>query len=365
MNNNLDLIKVCFLIPSLGPGGMERVMSELIWNFSKRKNVELHVILFGKEREIFYDIPNNIIIHKPNFEFCNKHRKWHTIKTMLFIRSEVNNIKPSTILSFGELWNNLVLLSLLHTKYPIYVSDRCQPNKSFGKKQDLLRKWLYTRATGVIAQTQKAKEIYQTQFKHNNIVVIGNPIRDIKIKSREKENIVLSIGRLIDSKNYNQLIDIFSRIDNKNWKLIIVGGDALRQNNSTTLHKQIDELKQTDRIKLVGTQKDVESFLSISRIFAFTSSSEGFPNAIGEAMSSGLPVIAYDCVAGPSDMINNGINGFLIPLFDQKMFEEKLKFLMNNPEVACKLGEQAKSDIFHKFSSENIGESYYKTITRL
>lgn len=186
-------IKICLAIPSLASGGMERVMTELIWNFSKRKNVELHLLLFGKKREIFYDIPTNISVHKPNFTFNDDQRKWNTLKTMYFIRKKIKVINPDTILSFGESWNNLVLLSLLLTKYPIFVSDRCQPDKSLGKIQDMLRRWLYPKAKGIIAQTQKAKEIYKTQFKHNNIIVIGNPIRKIEQRQISRENIVVSV----------------------------------------------------------------------------------------------------------------------------------------------------------------------------
>lgn len=361
MNKNNNLKKVCFLIPSLAPGGMERVMSELILNFSKRENVELYVLLFGKKREIFYDLPNNIVIHKPNFEFNNKYRKWYTLKTMRFIRTEVKMISPDTILSFGESWNNLVLLSLLFTKYPIFVSDRCQPDKSLGKIQNMLRRWLYLKAKGIIVQTQKAKEIYKTQFKYNNIIVIGNPIRKIEQRQINRENIVVSVGRLIRSKNFDQLIDIFTKIDCKDWKLIIIGGDALKQHNSIVLQQEIDRLKMNDRIILAGTQKDVESYLLTSKIFAFTSSSEGFPNVIGEAMAAGLPVVSYDCVAGPSDLISDNINGYLIPLFDKDAFRDKLEYLMNNPRIAAEMGIKAQQDI-KRFSTSCIGDEFCNAI---
>ena len=107
--------KIAFLIPSLQPGGMERVMSELIDFFNRKQNLELHLVLFGLSREVFYEISSSVIIHKPAFEFDNKKRFWHTIKTILFIRKTVKKINPTSIFSYGELWNNLVLLSLLRT----------------------------------------------------------------------------------------------------------------------------------------------------------------------------------------------------------------------------------------------------------
>lgn len=357
-------IKICLAIPSLQAGGMERVMSEIAWNFSKRKNVELHLIMFGRNRDIFYNIPDNIIIHKPEFIFDDKHRTLSTLKTIFFIRKEIKKINPDRILSFGEIWNSFVLLSLFGTKYKVYISDRCRPNKSFGRFHDFLRKKLYSKAEGVIAQTNKAKEIYSQQFHNENIVVIGNPIREINNhRNIERENIVVSVGRLIDTKNFDQLIDIFKNIDNKDWRLIIVGGDALKQNNSLKLQRQIEDLNLNDRVILAGTQKDVESYLFRSKIFAFTSSSEGFPNVIGEAMSAGLPVIAYDCIAGPSDMINDGNNGYLIPLYDKKIFCERLDYLINSNDIIVQMGKNAENSI-KQFSTQNICEEYFNFITK-
>lgn len=359
MTKTNSLIRICLAIPSLEVGGMERVMSEIAWDFSKRENVELHLLLFGRTRAIFYDIPKTIVIHKPSFEYVDSKRTITTFKTIQYIRKEIKAIAPSVILSFGEIWNNLVLLSLYGLKYPVFVSDRCQPDKSFGKVQDWLRRKLYPKAKGVIAQTEKAKEIYKKQFAHDNIAVIGNPIRSIvDDKTQHKENVVVSVGRLIDTKNYDQLINIFASLNKQDWKLIIIGGDANKQKNSLALQQQIDCLGQNENIILAGTQKDVESYLLKSKIFAFTSSSEGFPNVIGEAMSVGLPIVAYDCVAGPSDMITDGVDGFLIPVFDMEKFSEKLKYLMENDDIAEQMGIMAKNNV-KRFSVESICQLYY------
>lgn len=343
-------------------GGMERVMCQIINYIVDKKNDEVHLVLYGKKPNIFYSISPKVIIHYHNIKYTDKHRKIFTIKTIYWLRKEIKSINPDSILSFGEIWNNLVMIALYGLNYPIYLSDRCKPDRTFSKFHTILRKILYPKSTGIIAQTQKAKEIYFTQFKHKNITVIGNPIRNISSSSIKKENIVVSIGRLIKTKNFDQLIDIFARIEIDDWKLIIIGGDALKQNNSVILQKKIEDLGMQDKIILAGTQKEVEPYLLKSRIFAFTSSSEGFPNVIGEAMSAGLPVVAYDCIAGPSEMISDNRNGFLIPLFDTETFYNRLKYLMENTNQASIMGDLAKQDI-QRFSVDIIGELYYKTIT--
>jgi GalNAc-alpha-(1->4)-GalNAc-alpha-(1->3)-diNAcBac-PP-undecaprenol alpha-1,4-N-acetyl-D-galactosaminyltransferase len=354
--------KICFVIQSLHPGGMERVMSELINQFATKENSELHLVLYGIKREIFYKLPPNISIHKPNFEFNNKFRLLSTIATIWALRKIVTKIEPTTILSFGELWNSFVLLALIGKSFPVYVSDRCQPDKSLGKFHNFLRKKLYPKATGIIAQTDIAKSIYLQQFNHNNIQVIGNPIRVINNEFNiPREKIVLSVGRLIKTKHHDELIKLFVRINNPDWKLVIVGDDALKQNNMSMLQALIKELNAENQILLAGKQSDVDSYYLKSKIFAFTSSSEGFPNVIGEAQSAGLPVIAFDCIAGPADLIENNKNGYLIPLFDYIQFEEKLRHLMDNSALCESMGNYSQISV-KQFDATSISEKFYNFI---
>jgi GalNAc-alpha-(1->4)-GalNAc-alpha-(1->3)-diNAcBac-PP-undecaprenol alpha-1,4-N-acetyl-D-galactosaminyltransferase len=341
---------------------MERVMSELASYFCSKVEVEVHLVLYGLTREIFYPIPDNLIVHKPVFEFDNSKRTWNTIKTLWFLRQKIKEIHPDTVLSFGELWNNFVLLATLGLNYPVFVSDRCQPDKSLGKFHNRLRKWLYPKATGVICQTEVAKNIYSKMFYHPNLVVIGNPIRAIESNNASKqENIILSVGRIIQSKHHDELIKIFSQIDDYDWKLIIVGDDALKQNNKQRLKKLVHDLGIDDRVELTGNRKDVETFYIRARIFAFTSSSEGFPNVVGEAMSAGLPVIAYDCVAGPSDLIEHEKTGYLIKLHDISSFKNGLEKLVKDEGLREAFGNQGKLKI-QNFSVQNISQEFEKVI---
>lgn len=350
------------MIPSLQAGGMERVMSELAGYFASKKDIELHLILYGITREIFYPIPDRMIIHMPPFRFNNRRRLVYTFRTLNYLRNVIIKISPESILTFGEYWNSFVLIALLGLKYQVFISDRCSPEKKFSTFHSFLRRILYPRAEGIIVQTEKAKEIYLRQFKHCNIKVIGNPIRGIiNGNITERQNIVLMVGRLIKSKNQDKLIELFLNIKIPGWRLILVGYDHLQQNNFERLQAIIEQNKVEHKVILAGKQTNVESYYSSSKIFAFTSSSEGFPNAVGEAMSSGLPVVAFDCVAGPSEMIKDDYNGFLIPLFDYKQFQEKLEILMENEDMRASFGKNASEDI-KIFSINHIGEQYLQYI---
>ena len=354
---------ICLVIHSLQAGGMERVMAELANHFSRKENVEVHLILYGIKRDIFYTLNKNIHLHKPAFVFNDASRKLSTLKTWWYLRKKIKALKPDAVLSFGEGWNSFVLLATLGLRLPVFVSDRGQPDKNIGSVQHTLRRWLYPFAKGVIAQTATAKKIYHTLYKHSNIQTIGNPVRAINAGNRqyERKNIVLMVGRLINTKHQDKLIELFVKINHPQWKLVLVGYDHLKQQHMQRLKELVIKMGAAESVELAGKQADVDRYYLGSKIFAFTSSSEGFPNVIGEAMSAGLPVVAFDCVAGPSEMIADNINGFLIPLFDYDQFQHKLSLLMENETLRESFGWHARESI-QRFSIATIGDTYFDFI---
>lgn len=354
--------KISCIIHALGIGGMERVMSILLNDFAQRENVEVSLVLIGRNRNINYDLNKNIQIYKPQFEFENSKRHWLTIKTMFFIRDTIKKINPDSVLSFGEMWNNLTLLSLKGTNFPIYVSDRSQPNKNLGKLHNFLRNYLYPKAKGFIAQTTHAAEIAKRNNWNNHVTIIGNPIRNLDLPNIEKQNIVLTVGRLISTKNVDRLIDVFSKINDDDWQLQIIGGNAKHLDLLSQYKTQVSKLDKSEQIHLLGQQKNVEHYLAKSKIFAFMSTSEGFPNALGEAMAAGCACIAYDCLAGPSDMIDDEVNGFLIPVGDHELFQEKLKLLMQDQDLREKFGKNAREKM-KLFEADIIADKFYNVLT--
>jgi GalNAc-alpha-(1->4)-GalNAc-alpha-(1->3)-diNAcBac-PP-undecaprenol alpha-1,4-N-acetyl-D-galactosaminyltransferase len=358
-------MKIVLVIHSLGIGGMERVMAHLIQEFSVYEKVEPHVILIGNKREVKYNLPNAAIIHKPEWEFKNSKRFWHTLKTIIFIRKTLKKINPDTVLSFGEMWNNLLLIASFGLNLTIYISDRSIPGKNLGKLQNLLRNKLYPLAKGFIAQTEKSEKIAKKYKWNFNIQVIGNPVPEFPLDSgnSRKQN-VLMVSRLIKTKKVDRLIHIFASVNQtKSWKLIVVGGNAKNNNLLEEYRLEVQNKKLANEVFLVGEKNKVDSFYAESEIFAFTSVSEGFPNALAEAMSAGCACIAYDCMAGPSDMIDDGVNGFLIPENDEKLFAEKLNILMQDANLREQFRLAAKEKM-KMFDGKVIAHDFYQFITQ-
>lgn len=350
----MKIKKICLVIPSLSAGGMERVMSELAIYFSGLIDLDVHLIILGKSKR-FYDIPASVTVHEPGFYFNNSYRIYHTFKMLWFLRKSVKSIKPDSILSFGEMYNSFVLLGTLFLNIRVYVSDRSKPDKRWGKVHETMRKLLYKHASGIVAQTNYSKQFLENEIKHNNICVIPNPVQPFNKTPKEGNNIILNVGRLIKTKKIDILIDVFSKTDVSDWELWIVGdGPELQY-----LEKIAKDKGLINSVKFWGNQKDIQWYYSQADIFAFPSVSEGFPNALLEALSAGLACISFDCVAGPSDLIQNGENGFLIKVFDEKSFLDKLSTLMDNVELRHKLGAKAMASV-SKYEISKIGESYLK-----
>lgn len=354
-------MKIAFITPSLTFGGRERVLSKLI-NYSHDKGDDVHVIMYAKERIVSFPINEEVVMHEPKFS-AGKNELLYAIKSLLYIRKTVKEYHIDTIVSFEEKWNRFALLALVGLNVRRVISNRNNPHRYYGFVDAKLAQWLYPKADVLVAQTKIAKEVYEKRYRLKKCVVIGNPIDqlDVDVNTRERENIVVCVARLMKSKNHDRLVNIFSKTQNDGWKLVLVGGAFGKEDLSISLRKQIAELGLEDRVILAGASKDVNTYLLKSKIFAFTSDHEGFPNSIGEAMAAGLPVVSYDCIAGPSDMIDDGISGFLVPVFDDNMFVERLNYLMSHENERREMGKAAVEKI-KQFDTAQICNTFYNVI---
>jgi len=340
--------RILVAVHSLCAGGTERVVSTLIQQFSAKSGLEIHCVLYGRHPEIFYHVPSDVCLHLPAFKFDDYLRPVAIFKSLVFLRSTIRRVRPDVFLSFGERWNNFALIAAFGLPVRSFVADRSEPSKSIGYMHELLRRIFYPRASGVIVQTNKAATLLRRKINRVPIEVIPNPLFRVPTERSLTDNRrVLFVGRLIRTKHVDRLIRIFSETRLPGWSLVIVGGEAQNQALFQGLKDLAEELGLSMHVSLEGNQSDVTSYYLNASIFAFTSSSEGFPNVVAEALGHGLPVIAYDCSAGPSDLIESGFNGFLIDTFDDTRFVEKLSELMKDDELRKKMATRAALSVSH------------------
>ena len=266
----------------------------------------------------------------------------------------IKDQKIELLISFLTSANVLGVLSAKKNRIPVIISERNNPHiETTNKFWSFLRNRTYPKANTVVVQTKIIEEFYIKKLNLNNLAILPNPIsKELSLKrdtSIIKDNIILNIGRLSNQKKQRILIEAFSKITNNNWKLIIIGEGELRHEYNDLITK----LNLQERVTLLGNTQNVSKYYNSSKIFAFSSIYEGFPNALIEAMHYGLACISTDCPTGPSELINNGSNGFLIPMNDVDLMSKKIQLLVNNEKSQRVFGEKAKESV-KKFEVDNV-----------
>lgn len=335
-------MKIGFIYNSLNEeGGVEKNISLVANEFVK--NHEVYIFTFDNYGDIKYPLDskiNLITIEK------KKTRK---------IRKAVKSRKVDILLAFSPYVSALAGWALLFSSIPVIGFER---SGRIWKKSPFKKKVLMTVAGLTNARylflTNEGKKEYPKIFK-SKYGVIPNPCEKIDYKQCEKTKTIISVGRLIKSKDYETLIkafDIFHK-SHPDYKLIILGEGPEFDN----LQNYISSLNLSKYVGLLGHISNVDDYLLTSEFFVFTSLSEGMPNALIEAMSLGLPCIATNCKFGPSDLIQNGENGFLENMGDYENIAQKMCLLAENKELAHQISLNARK-ICETNSIENILEKY-------
>lgn len=335
--------KIFFILPSLAAGGAERVISTLANIFSAK--YDIYIITLNKS-EIFYVLNSDVhtlycienIIPSKNIFDAIKLNYLLLKKILFYLKQE----KPDIVISFMTSSNILAIIATMIKNIPCIISERNFPiTNRIPKIRRYLRKWLYKKADFLVVQTEEIKDFFSSIIDEEKIIILPNPIAKELAKSRNlnsiKENIILNVGSLTNQKAQDVLIKAFANIDNDNWKLLIIGEGEKR----IEYEALIRSLNIQNKVILLGLTKDISLYYNSATIFAFTSLFEGFPNALTEAMYFGLPCISTDCPTGPSKLIRNGENGFLIPIGDQQKLENCLSKLISDKNLQKTFRENA------------------------
>ncbi|MCB0464009.1 MAG: glycosyltransferase family 4 protein [Flavobacteriaceae bacterium] len=358
--------RIAFLVYNLELGGAQRVVSTLANYFSNIYDVTIITIV---KSNVFYSLNDAVKILHCRENEIQKSNIVQSLKTNYKLYKSIKQILRDNdidiLISFMTTANVLGALAANSLKIPSLISERTNPYiegpNSIWKK---LVDYTYPKADYTIVQSQLVKDYYKEIIDDNKIVVLPNPLSveltKTKNPSIEKENIILNVGRLVSSKDQTLLIKAFSNITNESWKLIFVG-DGPMLNEYKAL---VSDLNQQNNIVFVGKIDDMSSYYNSSKIFAFTSKYEGFPNALIEAMYFELACISTDCPSGPSELISHGENGYLIKIGDQKNLELHLSELMNNESLSKKIGKKG-FETAAQYQANEVADMWKNLIEKL
>lgn len=179
------------------------------------------------------------------------------------------------------------------------------------------------------------------QYSHcpdSKLIVIPNgvPFTTSSIQI-PKEKIIIYVGRVIEQqKRISRLINIWEQIQSPEWKIQIIG-----DGKDLELYKKIVEQKHIVNIDFLGYKKNIFDYMKKASIISLVSDFEGFPMVLIEAMHEQCIPICYGSFSAINDIIENKINGYIIPPFNEQDYIKQLKALMNNQEMREKLSDKA------------------------
>ncbi len=347
-------MKIALIISSLSSGGAERVMADMA-NFWVRHGVEVLLITFSNSNVIdFYKIEESVrrfyigerrqasdIFGKVFFNFSR----------LLALRQVLQREKPDCAISFMDSTNVLAIIAAIGTEVDVIVSVRNNPAvRHLPLAWRFARKITYRYARYIVAQTAGAAK-WITRCCGGNVVVIPNPLRPMPVNKVKRETIVLAVGRMIPEKGHDILVRAFAEISAlcPEWSLVLLGDGPIKED----IQKLADILGIHGRILMPGNVLNVEGWMARAGLFVLPSRSEGFPNALMEAMGMGLAVIASDCDHGPRDIIRDGEDGLLFASGEATALAQRMSWLIQDADHRVQMGIAARKAV-ERFAQDKV-----------
>jgi glycosyltransferase involved in cell wall biosynthesis len=344
-------INITFALPNLLAGGAERVFSYVAQNIDQNQfNVTLLIVGFSKDAS--YDVKNIKLV------FLEKPR----VKDGIFaLYHYLRNNKPDIFVSaIGHLNLVVAYMSVFFPKIKFIAREVTVLSLdaaffSTKKKKfnilSLVNKHRFNLFDKIICQSQDMLEDIKMSYniKGDRMVVINNPVTDsFQLKKPQTKSAVrqyITIGRLSKEKGYERIIRILSRI-NIPFHYTIIGSG--REKDS--IFALIEKFGLTDKVTHIDFTKDVSKYLSKSDFFLQGSYFEGFPNCLIESCSVGTPVLAFKAPGGTKEIIEDGVNGFLVDDDD-----DYLKKLLDSHEWCP---SDIRESVHKKFNQKLIIQQY-------
>lgn len=334
-------MRITIFISALSGGGAERVSCNLA-NFLSKKGHSVEILTMGEATpaepllEEVKEIPllRDAERGNPKLDF---------FKRVLRLRNYIKKEKVDAYVVFLPRLTRLMAAFSHLTKAPIIMSERADPKVYSGKTQKALRK-ACRKLDGAVFQTEEAKDWYEPCLKETEGIIIPNAINPAFLRSKyegEREKVIIGAGRLNEQKNFPLLISSFAQIAEKfpEYKLVIYGKGGLLE----SLKSLAEEKGVGDRVEFPGYVPDMPERLERASMFVLSSDFEGMPNALMEAMASGLPCVSTDCGGGGAKfLIQDGENGFLVPQKDQEKMAEAMEKILSDAAFAQKISENAR-----------------------
>lgn len=341
-------MKITFVTATLSSGGSERVMS-IVANKMQERGYEVEIICIN-DQIVFYPINEGIKITHVEVESGTKSLP----RKLWWFRKYIQKTQPDLVIAFMVSIYTVTLLSLIGVDIPVISSVRNDPAYSNLRKK-ITRKILLPRSAHVVVQTQQIKRYFSKNIQKKT-TVIYNPVNEkvFELQPVEKENRIISVGRLYPQKDQKMMIEAFTRVSERfpDWKLMIFGEGPERK----ALESLIERLNIKDRVLLPGRSENIIDELNKSKIFCLSSVYEGMSNALVEAICTGLPIVTTK-VSGTEELIRDGENGLIVNIGDTEAMTDALAKILSDEKLQKQFAEKNRNQAVI-FDTETIVDQW-------
>lgn len=331
----------------------------LSWHYTDNEGVHKvhHIVLFDKQ-----SIPIESFINEDQlYTYLLRYylsRFSHRDQLNLIIDRHVRFAKSLTDGSLAAKINYLHVLHNIHFEDP--TNKESKLSSAYGYLNDLAH------FGGVVTLTpQQTADIQQRFGDYGKLHCIPHAIDVLPQKvdyAKRQKNRVIAVGRLHPQKNHKKMIRIFAQVvaEIPDAQLDIFGKGELEN----SLKAQIEALNLQNNVHLRGFSNNIAEEFESAQCSLLTSCYEGQPLVVLESLAFGCPVISSDICYGPASMIEEGKNGFLLPVEEEKAFAQHIIRLLQDHHLAQRLSEGAYQSVI-RFTPENIAPLWAKMMEKL
>jgi GalNAc-alpha-(1->4)-GalNAc-alpha-(1->3)-diNAcBac-PP-undecaprenol alpha-1,4-N-acetyl-D-galactosaminyltransferase len=359
----IEMKNIVFVIGTLRAGGAERVIINLANHFCTLCGYTVTLITHRAFSAYSLDSKIHHVYLYRDEEVTNSvfNKIYRRLNYISRITIAIRSAKPSVVICFlrGMNWRIILLCVLLRVR--VIASEHTNHLAERGFFSWLERRIIYKLASNLIVLS-RFDENYYSKFL-SAVCVIPNPLSFSPSKghwAREKK--VLAAGGVDrwEIKGFDNLLRVFSQISSRypDWRLAIAGeGDA----GKVVLMQLAETLGISDKVDFLGFVPDLDREMRLSEIFVLSSRYEGFSMVLLEAMSQGCACAAFDCVAGPGELISNEVTGLLVEDQNCEAMVASICRLIENPELRRELADRAHEES-KNYCSNLIGALWEKVM---
>jgi GalNAc-alpha-(1->4)-GalNAc-alpha-(1->3)-diNAcBac-PP-undecaprenol alpha-1,4-N-acetyl-D-galactosaminyltransferase len=315
-------MRVVLMIPTLGPGGAERVMTLLAAGLAARGH-EVSLLTLGRTGEDFFAVDprvRRIGLGLVGGSASALHALQTNTKRVRALRRVVSTINPDAVVSFMTSMNVLTLFACAGLRTRVVVSERIDPQSHRESRSwSWLRRVAYRHADAIVVQTEAAARWFRALVgERPAVIVLPNPVAALADSDRPSVQVakpfILAAGRLVPQKGFDVLVRAFALVAKESAELrLAIAGDGPQ---ARALQELVAELRLEQRVIFLGAVSGLPALMREADAFVLSSRYEGFPNVLLEALACGVPVVSTDCPGGPREILQDGEFGLLVPCED-------------------------------------------------